>query len=158
MIRTISELFRKYMGDQPDEPASEEHFLRAVDIVSVALIIEVIRADRKVRPEEVALLRKTLAEQYRIDDQDSLDEVIELASQEVDAATSLYQFTSQVAQAMGPQGRAHVIYNMWLLAYADHEIHRYEEHLIRQVGSLLHVSQHDFIQAKEKAKADVKNA
>jgi len=45
-----------------------------------------------------------------------------------------------------------VIANMWRVAWADGEIHHYEEHLIRRVADLLHLHHSHFIRAKLQAR------
>lgn len=150
MIDLLNQLFEKYIAS-PNTKPEPEHKLRPVDVASAALMVEVLRADRIVKDEELVVFRDTLSEQYHIHGE-ALDEIMQLAEREVDDATSLYQFTSKITSVMGARDRAHVIYNMWLLAYSDNELHNYEEHLIRKTGALLHVSQGDFIKARQKAK------
>ena len=41
-----------------------------------------------------------------------------------------------------------LIENLWRVAYADGELHHYEEHLVRRIADLIHVSHRDFITAK----------
>lgn len=157
MIDLFNQLFEKYLVEPANGSTAKsvvKHKLRTVDIASAALMVEVLRADRIVKDEELAAFRKTLADQYHVEGE-ALDEIMQLAEREVDDATSLYQFTSKITAVMGPKDRAHIIYNMWLLAYADDELHNYEEHLIRKIGALLHVSQADFIEARQKARDKV---
>jgi len=40
------------------------------------------------------------------------------------------------------------------MAYADHELDKYEEHLLRRLAELLHVPHKDFIQTKHKTLKD----
>lgn len=42
---------------------------------------------------------------------------------------------------------------MWELAYADTELEKYEEYIIRKVADLIYVSHSEFIRAKTTAKA-----
>jgi uncharacterized tellurite resistance protein B-like protein len=43
---------------------------------------------------------------------------------------------------------------MWELAYADAELDKYEEYVIRKVADLIYVSHSEFIRAKTVAKAN----
>jgi len=47
---------------------------------------------------------------------------------------------------------------MWEVAYADGRIDRYEEHLIRKISELLHLSHKDFITGKQIARARAEKA
>ena len=42
---------------------------------------------------------------------------------------------------------------MWRVAFADGNVDKYEEHLIRRVHELLHLDHSDFIAAKQAARA-----
>ena len=44
----------------------------------------------------------------------------------------------------------------WKIAYADHELHRYEEHVIRRLSDLIHVPHHEFIAAKHRVENTLK--
>ena len=41
---------------------------------------------------------------------------------------------------------------MWSVAYADNDLDKYEEHLIRQVAELTYVPHSDYIQSKLSAR------
>jgi uncharacterized tellurite resistance protein B-like protein len=41
---------------------------------------------------------------------------------------------------------------MWVIAFSDEELDKYEEYLIRKVSNLIYVSHSDFIKSKLKAK------
>ncbi len=41
---------------------------------------------------------------------------------------------------------------MWQIAYADGQLDKYEEYMIRRVTELTYVSHSDFIRAKQQAK------
>jgi len=42
---------------------------------------------------------------------------------------------------------------MWEIAYADNQLDKYEEYVIRKVADLIHVSHSEFIRAKSIVKA-----
>ena len=44
---------------------------------------------------------------------------------------------------------------MWKIAYADGNIDKYEEHIIRKVSNLIYVAHSDFIKAKLSAKEQI---
>ena len=44
---------------------------------------------------------------------------------------------------------------MWKIAYADGNIDKFEEHIIRKVSNLIYVSHSDFIKAKISAKEKI---
>ena len=46
--------------------------------------------------------------------------------------------------------KIHLIEQLWRVAFADQELDRYEEALVRKISELLHVPHRDFIQAKHR--------
>jgi uncharacterized tellurite resistance protein B-like protein len=43
-----------------------------------------------------------------------------------------------------------VVEAFWRVAFADQELHHYEEHVIRRLADLIHVPHSDFIAAKHR--------
>lgn len=82
---------------------------------------------------------------------EDLAELTAQAEQEVDHATSLYEFTRVVNDHCDPEQRIALIEAMWRVAYADGELHKYEEHIIRRTADLLYVAHSDFILSKHRA-------
>ena len=53
---------------------------------------------------------------------------------------------------MTPEQKERLIEHLWEVAYADGELHPYEEHLVRKIADLLYVPHDAFIAAKLRAK------
>ena len=47
-----------------------------------------------------------------------------------------------------------VVERLWRIAYADEHVDRLEEHLVRKIANLLHVSHRDYIAAKLAARGE----
>lgn len=150
-MRGLKKWFDQHLGSLPDETKAGTHQL---NIATAALLFEVLRADHKFTDREMSEFRVVLTDFLKLQESE-ISEMVTLAEQEVDAATSLYQFTSQITKHFGPAERAEIIRNMWRLAYADNHLDKYEEHLIRKTASLIHVSRAAFARARESAKADI---
>ncbi len=52
----------------------------------------------------------------------------------------------------GQPERIALVRNLWRVAFADGDLDRHEEHLVRRVADLLHVRHSDFIRAKQEAR------
>jgi uncharacterized tellurite resistance protein B-like protein len=78
--------------------------------------------------------------------------VIDLAEAEVKQATDYFQFTSLVNRHFTQEQKQSVIELMWQVAYADAEISAHENHLMRRIAELLHITHGDYIAAKMRAK------
>jgi hypothetical protein len=64
----------------------------------------------------------------------------------VDGAHDLHQFTSQLNRSLSHEEKLQLLEQLWRVAQADAIVHHYEEHLIRRVADLLHVSHREFIE------------
>ncbi|MDP4917912.1 MAG: TerB family tellurite resistance protein, partial [Haliea sp.] len=82
----------------------------------------------------------------------AVHDLIATASARVEEATSLYEFTRVINDYYGPEEKLALIASMWKVAYADGDLDKYEEHLIRQVAELTYVPHQDYIRCKLEAK------
>jgi uncharacterized tellurite resistance protein B-like protein len=67
-------------------------------------------------------------------------------------ATDYYQFTSLINQRFTQAQKERVLESMWRVAYADAAIDAHEQHLMRKIAALLHVSDSAYIAAKLRAR------
>ena len=63
-------------------------------------------------------------------------------------ATSVHPFTSLINEHYEYDERVHLIELMWKVAYADGNLDKYEDNIIRKVSDLLYIRHSDFIKAK----------
>ena len=117
----------------------------------IALLLETSMADEILDESELMALKNTLQKDFQINE-DEIDELIDLAKENVEDSTSLYEFTRDINDNFDAAERVKLIESMWKIAYADGNIDKYEEHIIRKVSNLIYVSHSDFIKAKLSAK------
>jgi uncharacterized tellurite resistance protein B-like protein len=130
--------------------AEAEHRLR---LATAALFIETMRADFEVTDQERHKLEALVRETLELDDDETRD-LLAAAEREVDAAVELFQFTRLIDEAFTPEQKAQVVERLWRIAYADEQVDRLEEHLVRKIANLLHVSHRDYIAAKRAARGE----
>jgi uncharacterized tellurite resistance protein B-like protein len=141
MIHVIKALFQH----QPRESAeSQQHNLH---MAAAVLLVETARADFTQDPTELAKLTQLLTTALQLG-QDEVHELVVAAQQRVETATSLYEFTKVINALCDAGQKLQLISAMWLVAYADGNLDKYEEHLIRQVAELTYVTHRDYIQCK----------
>jgi uncharacterized tellurite resistance protein B-like protein len=148
MLEGISRFFRDHLQAGPDDTGDRPDPLA---LAAAALMFEVMRADAMLDEREQARVRELLQSGFDLQGE-ALDALEALAVQEVEQATDLYQFTALVNDHYGPEQRIVLIRNLWAVAWADGEVDRFEDHLIRRVAELLHVRHRDFIAAKLEAR------
>ncbi|MDR9439902.1 MAG: TerB family tellurite resistance protein [Halomonas sp.] len=149
MIDSIQRFFSEMMASG----GGAEQAAPTLELATAALLFEVARADYHLDDSEVVLLRELLQRRFGLEDAD-LDELMRLAREEADSAVDHYQFVSLVKGHFDYEQRCELVRMMWLLSLADGEQHHLEEHRIRRLAELLHVSHSDFIRAKLRAQED----
>jgi uncharacterized tellurite resistance protein B-like protein len=141
MIKSLKSLFE--IREEPDSAEVE----RRVQLAAAALLIEMTRADFVLQRDEQATLKRVLGEALSLSDEE-INELVALARQAADKAVSLYEFTRLINDHYDKTQKLKLIENMWQVAFADGDLDKYEERLIRQVSDLIHVSHKDFIRLK----------
>ncbi|MFG6160320.1 TerB family tellurite resistance protein [Halomonas sp. 1390] len=143
MIESLQRLLRGVVtnDDVPDREAP------TLALSVAALLFEVARADYHLDDSEVLLLRELLQRRFALEDAE-LEELMHLARQEAESAVDHYRFVSLVKEHCDYEQRCELVRMMWSLSLADGERHHLEEHRIRRLSELLHVSHPDFIRAK----------
>ena len=120
----------------------------------IALLLETSMADNLLDESEIKTLKATLINDFKLEETE-IDELIEISKKNVDDSTSLYDFTRDINDNFDAKERFKLIESMWKIAYADGNIDKFEEHIIRKVSNLIYVSHSDFIKAKISAKEKI---
>jgi len=150
MIVKIRRFFEQYII--VTDSISEDELEHQLQLACAALMIEVLYADYSVDQSEIDTLRKALQENFDLKKEEA-DKLIQLAEEERSQATDYYQFTSLINEFYTQQQKRELVTRLWQMAYADHTVHKLEEHLVRRLADLLHVPHSAFIQSKHKASA-----
>ncbi len=145
MLKTIKNFFENHLN--AETAANESTQVDRIHLASAALLIELGRIDQSIDQEESQVLLKILQQKFNLEEE-RLMELYRLAEQEVEEASSLYQFTSLINEAYDRPCRIRLLSDMWEVAYADGKLDRHEDHLIRKIADLLYLSHSDFIRTK----------
>ena len=144
--------FKKiFQNEESEEPTIDD---KTSIKACVALLLETSMADEILDESELMALKNTLQKDFQINE-DEIDELIDLAKENVEDSTSLYEFTRDINDNFEAAERVKLIESMWKIAYADGNIDKYEEHIIRKVSNLIYVAHSDFIKAKLSAKEQI---
>jgi uncharacterized tellurite resistance protein B-like protein len=150
MLTKLSQWLNRYLdtgggsAPAPFSPAQKQ-------LAMAALLVEVAQADHHFSAAEVTHLLQLLERKFALAAAEQ-SALLELARSHSADATSLHQFTNLVHRQCSPDEKKALLLAMWELAYADGEVDKYEDYLIRKVVDLLHLSHTDFIRAKHLAK------
>jgi len=150
MIIKIRRFFEQYIV--VTENISKDELEHQLQLACAALMIEVLYADYSVDQSEIDTLSETLQDNFDLN-KDEANKLIQLAEEERAGATDYYQFTSLINEFYTQQQKRELVTRLWQMAYADHTIHKFEEHLVRRLADLLHVPHSAFMQSKHEASA-----
>ena len=144
LIKAFKTLFEQ------TEKSSEREQTNELALVAGALLYEVARADFEQSAAEESALAQALTSSFGLS-REQLQTIQQQASEQADRATSLYEFTRIINDRASVEQKTELISLMWEVAYADGDLSKYEEHLIRRVSELIYVSHAEFIQGKHRA-------
>ena len=128
----------------------------SVLISAIALMIEVSLADEIMDISEVETLKNVLLKEFDVE-QTKIDVLISNAKKNQNSSTSLYEFTRKINDEYNFEDKKNLILSMWKIAFADGNIDKYEEYVIRKVSDLIYISHPDFIESKQLAREEYEN-
>ncbi|MDX1593211.1 MAG: TerB family tellurite resistance protein [Gammaproteobacteria bacterium] len=144
MLRRLQRLLETRLA--PD--ASDERDAgNTLELVTAALLVETARADFDDAPEELALVERLIATHFDLDDEAAAD-LLAAADTKVEDAVSLFEFTRLLNDRLDEPRKLRVLEMMWRVAHADGHVDKHEEHLLRRVADLLHLSHGDFVRLR----------
>ena len=144
MINKIKDLITRF---NTKEETTEESSSNLLDNACAALLVEIAFADKDFDETEKTSLKQSLIETYAVDESD-IEEIIKDAEETVSESTSLYGYTRVVNDEFEYDDKLSLLKNLWKVAYADGNLDKYEEHLIRKISDLIHISHTDYINIK----------
>ena len=151
MLKKIKEYIAEFSQNSSDEDNLKETKTSLINNACAALLIETALADKVFNEAELNSMKETLINVYKIESKD-VEEIINESKKTVSESTSLYQYTRLINHLCDYEDKIQLINNLWIIAFADKQLDKYEEHLIRKISDLLYVSHSDFIQEKIKVK------
>lgn len=145
MLKKIQSFFETHFSltEQSQEPS--EHQLH---LAAAALLIEMSFQDEEVNSSETDAVKRVLSGLGLTDKE--VAELYELAEIEKHQATDYHQFTQLISEHYSQQQKIQLIESLWEVAYADNQLDKYEEHMVRRISDLIYVSHKDFIQARHR--------
>ena len=140
---------KKETGEPPTETpeASQEQ----VNMACAALLLEVAEADYADDPEETRAIVSAL-ETHLCLKHSEVQTLLKKAKMETPGATDLFPYTHLINQNLDHEDKCAILTAMWRVAFADGNIDKYEELLIRRVQDLLRLDHSDFITSKQAAR------
>lgn len=147
VLKSIQDFFDRNIGAQ-GAPIAERH---SIEVATAALLVEVVRSDAGISDDERNAVQRAVREKFGLTEEEALT-IFKLAEEEVRTASDYYQFTSLINRRFDQPQKQYIIELMWRVAYADAELAAHENHVLRRIAELLHVTHADYIAAKMRAR------
>lgn len=145
MVNTVRNFFKKYVVSSPEDRDNvSEHSLQ---IATAALLVEMMRADSEIKEDERKAVTKKLQSGFGLSEEE-INAIIKFAEEEIGKATGYYEFTSLINKGLSQEQKVQIIEHLWEIAFSDSSVDKHEEHMVRKIAGLIHVSHKDFIDAK----------
>jgi uncharacterized tellurite resistance protein B-like protein len=145
MLTTLRKFFDQHIAPKANEPEASAE--RRAQIAAAVLLVEVARSDQDFSEAERQTVLGSVQARFGLSAAEA-QELLALAESQSREAHDIYQFTSKIDASFSPEQKVRLIEELWRAAYADSVLHEYEEHLIRRVADMLHLSHAQFIGAK----------
>jgi len=142
MPSPLRQFFRNILPSPEETPAAAE-----LPMAAAVLLLEVARADFESGEAEYLRLQAVLQRHHQVDGK-ALDSLLGQAESEADRTVSLHRHLEVINRHCEPDDKVQLLQGLWEVAYADGELHHYEEHLIRRLAELLYLPHSQFIRTK----------
>jgi uncharacterized tellurite resistance protein B-like protein len=154
VLNTLTRFIERHL--QTADDVSPQLNLHQKQLTIAALLVEVAMADSHLSSTEITSLSNSLINKFNLTPQE-VDEIIALAEEKTNKATSLHQFTQLINQQCTVEEKFKLMLSLWEVAYADGNLDKYEDYVIRKIADLIYVPHSEFIRAKSIVKAATHN-
>lgn len=143
----LDQLKRIFGGEPPAVGVMQTR--EPLDLATASLLVELARADFSESDAEFEAIHHVLGRRFGLDEV-TLDELLVKAMHRADRAVSLHEFTHRLNVELPEADKLAIIEMLWQVSNADGRIDKHEEHLVRRIAGLLHISDRDRIRLKLK--------
>lgn len=119
----------------------------ALQLAAAALLIELSKADFRRDAREEQAIVDAVRTTFNLD-LEAVRELISSAETANAQSTSLYEFTRVINENCDEAEKYALVRELWRVAYADGNIDKYEDYLIRKVADLIYLPHALYIKAK----------
>ena len=144
MLTTIQAFLKRNFDTGQSEQSDSG---QALQTATAVLLMEIARADTEIDDVEREMIRRIISAHFDLPSE-LAGEVSRLAEGQAEEVTSLHPFTRLINSECSLEDRIGIVRMLWQVTYANGEIDKHEEHLVRRVADLLHVPHREFIRTK----------
>ena len=135
--------FKNLFKTKEIEPESKDN---SIQKSICSLMIEVAYADNQLDDSELKVMANSLS---KLDiEKEEIQEIVDATLAKSKESISFYEHTRILNDQLDYDQKKEVLNSVWAIAFADGEMDKHEEHLIRRIADLLYLNHKDFINAK----------
>ncbi len=147
MINRIKALFAV-----PEGASVEAHSVDEIQLAAAALLVEAACLDESYDAVEREAVQRAIKQEFELSDEECETLILEAEAAQHDA-TDLHRFIRKFDSNFGHAERLRLIEMLWQVVYADGELHAYESNLLRRIAGMLHVSDRERSEARQRVLA-----
>jgi len=127
------------ISKSPAEGVSADQRETALRMATAVLMLDVARADHVFDESEFDGVLQLVEKHFHLSPEEAA-ELVNAADDRAEELVSLHEFTQLLHNNLDEHEKVRIVGLLWQIAYADGDLDKYEDSLIRKIGDLLHVS------------------
>lgn len=128
-------------------PATEAKHEEKIRLATAAVLLDTAYADESFSLAEEKNVVEYLRKNFNLAE-DSALQLVEAAAELRSHTIDHWNLTHMIRKSASLEDRIEMVKAMWRIAYADDNLHQYEEYLVRKMADLLGLEHHVMIEAK----------
>ncbi len=154
----FDQLRKIFVGEAPSQvsvPKKENQSdTKKLQIATCAIFLEMAKSDDNCTEEERQEILSIMQRTFNLE-KEYADELIELAKSRLVQSISIYEFTGIINSNFTSDEKFELMKNLWRLIYTDQKLDKYEDQLVKRLGTMLHLEHKDVIAAKLMVKGEI---
>ena len=147
MINRIKALF-----EAPEGGSVESHSVDEIQLAAAALLVEAACLDESYDEVERETVRQALTQEFKLSEEECKTLILQAEAAQHEA-TDLHRFIRKFDTNFGHAERLRLIEMLWHVVYSDGELHPYESNLIQRIAGMLHVTDRERAEARQRVLA-----
>ena len=111
------------------------------------LLLSIANADNIIEKSEIKVIKEIIQDFFSIKNEEAYS-IIESAIVELKKSTSYFEYAQILNQNFTYQDKLDFVFCIFEVAHIDNNLHFKEQHLIKQISSILNIEHHDLIKIK----------
>jgi uncharacterized tellurite resistance protein B-like protein len=156
MFDHLRRIFRNDASLQTKSESTEANSEKQkLQIATCAIFLEMAKSDDNCTEEERKEIVSIMQRTFDLDKK-YVDELISLTKTRLEQSISIYEFTGIINNNFSSDEKFELMKNLWRLIYTDQKLDKYEDQLVKKLGTMLHLEHKDVIGAKLMVKEEKK--